>query len=203
MARQTSAVQQFVRFVKAELHESGFRLFFGRGKSVNGGGWRASGVFDDRNKFIRVARKNRAWLGVLLHEYAHFLQWKEQPAHIYNADASAAALVARYLHDGKPVAPGLLHKAFARVMTFERDADIRAMAIAKQWNLPIDFAAYKQESNLYIYAHHLMRDTGRWEPKRNCYNSYKVIRQMPKDFKAKPHQTIPNKVYQTLHEYFQ
>jgi len=202
MGKLKSEVQQFVEQVKAELHSYGFRLCFGRGREVNGGGWRANGFFCDRRRVIRVARGNPQWLGVLVHEYAHFRQWVEQAAHVYNADNAAACIVHDYLHRGKTVAPALLRKAFQRVMAFERDAEIRAMKIAKAKGLPIDVEAYARHANLYIYSHHLMRDTGRWTGRRNPYRSWKIVDMMPSDFKAKAHTTIPAPVYAALSRFY-
>ena len=202
MGRLKPEVQSFVEQVKAELHSHGFRLCFGRGKTVNGGGWRAVGYFCDRRREIRVARARSDWLDILIHEYAHFRQWVEQPARVYNADARASTVVDGYLHRKRKVAPGLLRKAFARVMAFERDAEIRAMRIAKAKSLPIDVEAYARYANLYIYSHHLMRDTGRWRSGRNPYRSWRIVDMMPKDFKAKAHATIPGPVYAALSRFY-
>lgn len=202
MGKLNSRTKQFVEQVKAELHSYGFRLCFGKGKSVNGGGWRAAGYFDNHKREIRVARRNADWLDVLLHEYAHFRQWVEQPASVFNADADAAKIVDSYLHRGKQFPPAVLRRAFQRVMAFERDAEMRALTIAKDLCLPVDPVAYAKGANLYIYSHHLMRDSGRWKPVRDLYRSYKVVRLMPKDFKAKAHQSIPRKVYRAIAPYF-
>lgn len=202
MGKLKSEVLQFVEQVKAELHSYGFRLCFGRGKEVNGGGWRANGFFCDRRRLVKVARGNPQWLGVLVHEYAHFRQWVEQPAHVYNADAAASIVVHDYLHRGKQTSAAVLRKAFARVMAFERDAEIRAMRIAKAKALPIDPALYARHANLYIYSHHLMRDTGRWAGRGNPYRSWKIVDMMPSTFKAKAHTTIPAPVYAALSRFY-
>jgi hypothetical protein len=202
MGRLNSRTKQFVEQVKAELHSYGFRLCFGRGKMVNGGGWRAAGFFCDRQRVLRVARDRPDWLDILLHEYAHFRQWVEQPAGVYNADGAAAKIVDGYLHRGKTVPRAVLRKAFNRVMTFERDAEMRALTIAKTHGLPVDPVAYAKHANLYIYSHHLMLESGRWKPVRNLHSSWKVMRMMPKDFKAKAHRSIPRKVYRAIASFF-
>jgi len=201
-ARLTPDIKHFIGQVRTELHSYGFRLCFGRGQSVNGGGWRALGYFCDRKKLIKVARGRKDWLDILVHEYAHFRQWIEQPAGVYNADADASRIVDQYLHRGRKTSPGLLRKAFARVMAFERDAEMRAVEIAKKWNLPIDISLYARHANLYIYSHHLMRDTGRWRAKRNPYKSYKIVQLMPTTFKAQSHQSIPPQVYRALAPFY-
>ncbi len=90
MGRLKPEIKQFVEQVRTELHSYGFRLCFGRGRTVNGGGWRSMGFFCDRERVIRVARGRPDWLDILIHEYAHFRQWVEQPAGVYNADARAS-----------------------------------------------------------------------------------------------------------------
>jgi len=121
---------------------------------------------------------------------------------VYNADNAAACIVHDYLHRGKAPAPAVLRKAFARVMAFERDAEIRAMRLAKAKGLPIDVAAYARYANLYIYSHHLMRDTGCWRSGRNPYRSWRMVEMMPSDFKAKAHATIPSQVYAALSRFY-
>ncbi len=202
MGKLKSEIQQFVEQVKAELHSYGFRLCFGRGREVNGGGWRANGFFCDRRREVRVARGRADWLDILIHEYAHFRQWVEQPAGVYNADAAAAATVHDYLHRGKTVAPAVLRKAFNRVMAFERDAEMRALRLAKAHRLPIDEERYARHANLYIYSHHLMRDTGKWSGRGNPHRSWRIVDMMPKDFKAKAHRSIPPSVYAALSPYY-
>ena len=202
MGRLNSRTKQFVEQVKAELHSYGFRLCFGRGKTVNGGGWRAAGFFCDRQRILRVARGRPDWLDILVHEYAHFRQWVEQPAGVYNADAQASITVHDYLHRGRTVSDSVLRKAFSRVMAFERDAEMRAMRIAKAHGLPIDGERYARHANLYIYSHHLMRDTGAWRSVTDPHRSWKIVRMMPSDFKAKPHRSIPRKVYRAIAPFF-
>ena len=202
MGRLKPEIQQFVEQVKAELHSYGFRLCFGRGRTVNGGGWRSMGFFCDRERVIRVARGRADWLDILIHEYAHFRQWVEQPAHVYNADAAASITVAHYLHDGKPVPAATLRRAFRRVMAFERDAEMRAIKIAKAHHLPIDEERYARFANLYIYSHHLMRDTGRWQATGNPYKSWRLVDMMPADFKARSHESIPAPVYAALARFY-
>jgi len=202
MGKLKSEVRQFVEQVRTELHSYGFRLCFGKGRLVNGGGWRAAGFFCDRQRILRVARGRPDWLDIFIHEYAHFRQWVEQPVGVYNADAAASITVARYLHDRKPVAPALLRKAFKRVMAFERDAEMRAIKIAKANRLPIDEERYARHANLYIYSHHLMRDTGAWRSASDPHRSWRLVDMMPSTFKAQPHRSIPKPVYAALSRFY-
>lgn len=202
MGKLKSEVLQFVEQVRTELVSYGFRLCFGKGRLVNGGGWRAAGFFCDRQRVLRVARGRPDWLDILIHEYAHFRQWVEQPAGVYNADAAASITVARYLHDGKAVAPAVLRRAFKRVMAFERDAEMRAIKIAKAHRLPIDEERYARHANLYIYSHHLMRDTGLWRSAADPHRSWRLVDMMPSTFKAQSHRSIPKPVYAALSRFY-
>ena len=202
MGRLKPEIKKFVEQVKAELHSYGFRLYFGSGRNVNGGGWRSVGFFCDRQRVVKVARGRPDWLDILIHEYAHFRQWVEQPATVYNADATASIIVHNYLHQGRAATPGVLRKAFTRVMAFERDAEMRALRIAKQYHLPIDEKRYARFANLYIYSHHLMRDTGRWQATGNPYRSWRLVDMMPADFKTRSHESIPAPVYAALARFY-
>lgn len=198
-----SATNEFVSYVKDELKQRGFRLCFGRGKMVNGGdAWRAAGYFDDKNKILRIAKGRADWLDVMIHEYAHFLQWVEQPANVYNADARASLIVANFLHHKKQINPTVLKRAFARVMAFERDAERRAVFIAAHWELPVDPQEYARQANIYIYSHHLMRDTGKWKPIGNPYRATTIKRLMPSNFRNLAHQAIPKNVYRALARFY-
>lgn len=202
MAKLEPEVSKFVEQVRTELVSYGFRLCFGRGRLVNGGGWRAAGYFCDRERVIRVARGRSDWLDILIHEYAHFRQWVEQPAGVYNADAAACIVVEGYLHRGKTPTPAVLRRAFGRVMAMERDAEMRAVRIAKTYSLPIDEEQYARHANLYIYSYHLMRDTGRWRSDSDPHRSWRLVDMMPSTFKAKAHTTIPQPVYTALSRFY-
>ena len=203
MGRLKPEVRKFVDQVRTELHSYGFRLCFGKGKQVNGGGWRAAGFFCDRKRLIMVARGRPDWLDILIHEYAHFRQWMEQSAPVYNADAAACIVVDGYLHGGKTPSQSVLRKAFKRVMAMERDAEMRAIKIAKAHRLPIDEERYARHANLYIYSHHLMRDTGAWRSAADPHRSWRLVDMMPSTFKAQPHRSIPKPVYAALERFYE
>lgn len=205
MQRRNPQTIKFLDSIKAELHSYGFRFLIGRGQQLNSGdGWRASGFFDEDKRVIKVAGGRRDWLQVLVHEYAHFKQWLETPANVYNADCHANVIVSRWLHGGGKgkASPTIVHKAFRRVMAYERDAEIRAVRIARQYDLPINPKVYAKYANLYIYSHHLMRDSGKWNTVGNPYLSEAIYRIMPTDFSRRADLTIPRTVYKALSKYY-
>ena len=82
--------KDFVNYIREHLEEYGGKLILGNGKEVNTGeGIRSSGLFNDKPLIIRAAKKSKDFIGVLAHEYAHFLQWLEYPRTVLNADDNA------------------------------------------------------------------------------------------------------------------
>lgn len=193
--------KRFVSHVRNHLKEYGFVLIFGKGRQVNISSSRCEGYFSDSpNREIRVARAGSGWLGILAHEYCHFLQWLEKPQYILTSEDSAGVIV-HNISIGQLVdnySDCKIDKAFLRIAEMERDCEKRTVALIKHWKLPINKDMYIRQANLYIYLHHMWKE---YKTRKTCFNpnvSKRVLSNMPKTFKAKSHLILPRRVEREL-----
>jgi hypothetical protein len=189
--------RQFVRHVREHLKKYNGKLILGRGQTVNCGGYRCAGYFEDSKVLIKVGKNSTTFLETLLHEYSHFLQWI-QKSKIYKK-ADKYCLVMDDWFAGKKYTDQQIKKAFYWVRKMERECEQYAVRLIDKYELPIDKKKYIKGANCYIYSHFLMEEQRKyWTYKKNPYSSPSVQRVMPSTFKVLSHKTIPNKVYKAL-----
>lgn len=191
----TSPEEAFLKQVKSDLAEYGIKLILRDTKMVKVEGVSCLGFFDQER--IMVATKNPGWLGVLAHEYSHFLQWATGSAiykKCFGPTNNYATIQEEWLL-GKKHKPFLVRRAFNAVREMERECEMIAVELIKKYQLPIDIERYIQEANCYIYMHHLMEhhrihcDGFKKDPFHRWYT-----RKMPSSFRHKSHTTIPEDI---------
>jgi len=195
----TTADRNFIKFVQSHVREYGVKIIWGRGKDVNCGGYRASALFDESNKVIRVARQSPLWLINLIHEYAHFLQWIDG-SEIFRKSNNSGIIIDNWFA-GKEYSAFILKRAFLTVREMERDCEMRAAELIRKYNLSIHKRTYIKYANLYIYTHFIMEDTRKYYSyKRSPYRSFRLLNAVSDSFKVKSHKHIPKNIYKNLYK---
>ena len=69
--------EEFLEKVKADCKKYAISLELRRGKSVNLGGFRCGGYFDEEERKLVVAKGHKNFKELLVHEYSHMTQWLE------------------------------------------------------------------------------------------------------------------------------
>jgi hypothetical protein len=176
-----SNVRQFIKFVKAECEANDIKLKLKRthyivaSKSI-----RCSGYFDEVSRELVVARNNPQWLEILVHEFAHLTQWKDNCKEWRNLGDSITK-VDDWLA-GKRVK--YVKKALGRVRDLELDNEKRSTKLIKDWGLPIDIKEYTQKANAYVQFYNWMYFTRRWcSIKNSPTKNPEVYKQMPTIFR--------------------
>jgi len=194
------AQREFVQMARKHLKEHECRLVWGRGKSVNCSGCRASGYFDEDGKQIRVARNNKLWFEVFIHEYCHFRQWIEKSP-VYRKTDNSTTIIDNWFN-GKTYKNRIIDKAFESVREMERDCEMRSIKLIKKYNLPVNVDRYIRAANCYIYAHFFMREYRKfWPFEADMMQATSILSEMPSSFRAQAHRKIPRKVYDVLSNY--
>lgn len=153
------------------------------------GGWCS---IDEHEKEFAVAMKHHMGFEILIHEYCHFLQWKED-RRLWDKSMSTYDVLFDWISY-----PSLVHNAFIKdckitdeqldqslhdILELEHDCERRVLKLVK--NCPIedfDTDKYIRASNAYLWSYHLNREL-RIRPKNPIY-SQRVLEHMPNTFNS-------------------
>ena len=188
----------FIKFVKADLKEYGVKYYLPRTKKIKCDGVLVSGYFDDTVPVLACAMKNEQAYEVLVHEYCHFTQWRDQC---------------------KPWVMAVKHKAFEGLWDFlggaevkninrllslcrdvEEDNERRAVALIKKMQLDIDIDYYIKKANAYIHFYNWMKTSRRWcRPYNTPYTNKRLLDAMPTTF-SESYTVLPAHIKQIFKE---
>ena len=199
---QHPKAKKFVDLVKRELKEYNMKLVFGRGKLVNGYKCRCSGYFDEER--IVVAKNNRHWLSVLVHEYSHFLQWKKRDEEYEDMRINGKdclVIIDDWL-DGVEYRPTTVEKAFIKVRRMEKTCDMIALSLIRKFKLPINEEYFTRQANCHVYYYHMMERTRKRYINDRMFQNVGLYRLMPKTFHCKNVRYMPEKIYKIARRAF-
>jgi len=166
---------------------------------------RVNGYFCSNNKVLRVAsnRPFKKWFPIFVHEFCHFLQWKEnckiwRNSYLGNIDASGE--VFKWV-DGKRMTCKKINRCITLARDVELDCERRVCKIIKEFNLPIDLNKYAQQANAYVYLYNWLRYSRKWYKTGNApYENPKIWKSMPKTLKGS-HNKIPKHILELYERY--
>lgn len=152
-----------------------------------------SGYFDDINKKIVVAFKNKNLFGVLAHEYCHFTQWVDKCPEWIKADVEKSYYVFNDFLNGEKVENPNYH--IDNLKNVELDNEKRTVNLIEKLKLPIDRTTYIKKANAYIYFYNWIKETGRWsKPNNSPYTNDNLWKAMPENF-HQDYSKIPPHLY--------
>ena len=192
--------KNFVSHVKAHLAEHNMTLIWGRGCTVQCGGYTSNAYFSEYEGVIKVARKNSYWLESLVHEYGHFLQWLSSSP-VYKNSNNAILNIDKWFKR-KKITKTRLKNSFRIVREMERECEILSCQLSKKYHLPINRKGYAKRANIYIYSHWIMEQQQKfWAFRRDPMSSRYILSLMPSNFRIHAHKKIPNKIQKALEGY--
>jgi|SRR5690606_11846386 len=114
----------------------------------------SAGYFDieDGSPVIRIAKYGQSMLEfsqLLLHEYAHFLQWKDGFLPAIDDICDGWDILDRWLA-GEEFGHEQLYVARNSILLIEYDAEIRTVELAKKFHINIGGASYFNNAHSYI-----------------------------------------------------
>jgi len=135
-----------------EMLESGVSVIFNKRKRYSK--HNVSNTFDSWNKVpvLTVQNYNNEWetnFENFIHEYCHFLQWKEK-SDIYRDGLINLWLLDLYC-EGKNEA--FTEEQLWAIQELELDCEKRVLGLNKKFKLGIDHDRYIRETNAYIYSY--------------------------------------------------
>lgn len=151
-------MEEFIGYIVKTCIDNGFSLHLEHKVyvSVPGTEIKCSGFFDDQTKQLKVGtdREEDIWLGVLVHEFCHLLQYLDN--HPYFEDEIYADEEFDQWLEGKSVDD--ISEKIKKVRDLELDCEQRSVELIEKFNLPIDVEEYIRMSNAYVLSHNMMED---------------------------------------------
>lgn len=154
-----------------ELIDDDYSVFIHNKKMVDYcGGW-----FDSNKREFVVAMKNRLGFEILIHEYSHYLQWKDRKR-FYNKKLKSVEIVFNWI-DGKFFKKSIIEEAIREVIELEWDCEVNAMKKIISYDLSVNLNEYAQAANAYLMFYQYILETRLW-CKTSPYNP-KIMSMMP------------------------
>jgi hypothetical protein len=171
--------------IKEDLEDLDGKLIFVKGRYC-GGKSKCSGLFylDSKdNPVIKVAKgglNEEEWFGVLLHEYCHFMQWRDNSKYwegFCNYDVTYSQILLK---------PEKYKVALAALMELEINCERLAVKIIKNNNL-FDHKTYTQSANAILYKYAFLYNFNKWPEDSRTYKKVQDL--------------APNRILKSYKEY--
>jgi hypothetical protein len=173
--------KEFVKFVRKECIKEGIHFKLGRGAYVIHPDDKApcAGYFDSENLVLAVALKHHQFLSILVHEYAHLTQWRENIGIWTESEEWGHYLWSWLVGENNRK----YKKGAAVLRDLELDNEKRAVQLIKEFNLPIDIPDYIRRANAYVLYYNFLPQTRKWlKPGKSIYNNDYLISHMSERF---------------------
>jgi hypothetical protein len=158
-----------------------------------GGKSKCSGLFymDSKdNPIIKVAKgglKEEEWFGVLLHEYCHFLQWRDESKYwdqFADHDITYSHIILK---------PEKYKNELISLMELEIDCEKSVIKIIKNNNL-FDTKLYAQSANAILYKYAFLYKYNKWPSDTRKYKKVQSLCPTKILRSYKDYLNIPNKI---------
>lgn len=159
--RLTQNQRQFCKLVKQDLADYDGKVILCKGEFV-GGKSQCCGIFYFNAKsepIIKVAMGKNSrdeWFGVLVHEYAHFLQWKFASKiwdKFQGGDFSFDTLILDPIKNRRKI---------LTMIELEMDCERKAISLIKRFKLCNSVRLYAQQANAVLYKYAYLYKYARW-----------------------------------------
>lgn len=138
-----------------------------------------SGWFDSNKKELVCAYKSLNGFETLIHEYNHFLQWKNRPHFWKKCDGDNNLFLSWKRGNHNDITKNKLTRSFYKAIELERDCELKSIKCIKKHNLDVDLEKYIKEANMYIFSYHFVKKYRDW-PKSLIYTE-EFINSMPNE----------------------
>jgi hypothetical protein len=151
---------EFLEFIAPSLIEGGVKVNIS--DDLGGyGGW-----FSEEDKELCVWKHNPVYYETLIHEYCHFLQYRDK-YEFWSSRVDDTDVFFDWL-DGGDYSPYLVRKAVNGVIEIEHDCELMTIEKIKEHNIDIDIDRYSRMTSTYLFSYYTTMETRQW-PKSSIY----------------------------------
>ena len=160
---------EFIGWAVPQLIAEGFSVDIRTSKTVQAG---YAGWFDHEKKEFKAAgMKPIGCSEIFLHEFCHFLQWRDSNDFWTDCIEEGCSPFFSWLAGDNRYSENI-DQARQKTVLLEMDCDKRALRLNKKFELGIDPKKYTQASNAYLYSYLVTQKLRKW-PKSNKYSVYR------------------------------
>lgn len=194
-----SKAEKFLAMVKNELKNS--EIEFKIVKRWPDKNFECVGSFDDSTRKLTVLN-NENFLDVLVHEYSHYIQYKEKhPSFtVFSKQEVDATLLTEQWLSKKIKYDANVKKAFALIRRNEYECERLAVKLIRKYSLPINIENYTKSANRYILFYHCVEESRIWNPTDEFW-SKSVLCSIPSKFQYSYIEKLPKR-FSYLVNYF-
>lgn len=170
---------EFTLKVVRHLLDNKFAVLLHKKDQIDGyGGWLET---EEGNEELSVAMGHHMGFEILLHEYCHFLQYKENRK-FWDESAQYYDLLFDWAEDKSlSIDDVSLDKSLRTILAIEHDCEKRALKLVSLNPIQdFDVIKYKKAANSYLWSYHIMREL-RQRPKRPIYTE-SILETAPVNF---------------------
>lgn len=173
-------IKYFIAFVKAECRKEGVKCDLRNTTYVKiSNSIKASGYFDDTVPTLVCSMNRKDSIEILVHEYCHLTQWRENIP-LWKAATPSIPAIDEWL-SGKEVKG--IEKHIANARDLELDNEKRSVKIIKEFELPVNIENYTRKANSYVHFYNYMLISRRWcTPAVSPYTNKALIEAMSPKF---------------------
>ena len=175
--------QAFLNHVIKDCKENNIKFKFSKKSHVKlSEGSYCSGYFceEDRELVVTTKPSQEEWLRLIVHEWNHMQQWKEQCPE-WKAD-DVNEIFDWYCGDVE-LHPKTAWKYSMTALNLELDCEKRSVETIILFDLPLDIQEYTRRANAYVMFYHAAYKNRSWSRKfREPYNIPEIVNAMSPEF---------------------
>ena len=185
--RVTMRRKQFIEYVRDQIESAGGKFRLSDSKYVLANGWRCGGYLEAEPDCLELAvatkKPEKIWLEVLVHEFSHFQQYKEN-CHAWRScylpDGTDSGEIYINWVEGKEYDMDLIKHCLAKTRNMELDCERRTVANIIEFDLPIDIEAYCKKASAYVHLYNHMVTSRSWYKQgKGPYSHKEILDVMP------------------------
>jgi hypothetical protein len=143
-----------------------------------------SGYFDDRVPKLVVAtgRHHDRWAPVLVHEFCHFLQWRDDREFFDSCKfdgKDGIDVFLEHVSGERYLTPTEIVRVCLLSAEVEHDCESRVLGMIAEHGLPMDPRQYAKMANSYVAYYHAMPELGDWCRGERPYEVQEILDIMP------------------------
>lgn len=167
--------ETFILKVFKEFLEAGFSLKIFQKEALGKGG-QHGGYFDSSLMEVYIAYKSKFRLCTIIHEYNHFLQWRNRKK-FWEKCGGNSSVLSEWL-SGTDFSKNKITKEIKNVIRIERDCEIRTVKTFDKYKFkyPISRDYYIRGANAYLFSNLYIKKYRKYPPSKfmcqEFYNNF-------------------------------